>query len=731
MWNLVSRALTRGSSTKRVTSDDRWLGATVTRADEASSRFRHDRGVQEAVSRARQWVEVCARRNASACAAQPLRLYVPAKGGGAKRSWAKAVTGRKRNDYLRHPTRGPGHKAAMYAEVAGDVEEVIDHPVLHLLRTPNPWQRYAEWMHLAYYALELAGNRYWHVVMRPGKGGPSGLYTMAPQHTRPIVTADEFLAGWVYGRDGVSEAEFRPDEVLHAKHMPSLFSPYVGVGPLWAMFAEADLDAAAKASELARWRNDARPDWVLKLPPETATSAVEAIKSQINSEFRGINNRGRFLVATVADIKPLQFTAKEMEYIAGTENVERRIWAAFGVPESEVKLNDANLASSRTGSVQYLRNTIKPRICAQAEDMTETLLPLYGIEPGEMWFAYDDPVPQDEQQTAQVMVSLVGARILTRNEARAEMGYGPLDGLDEFEEPVDPFGDGGGGDTDDEAEPDKAAYAEDDPAPERRSDDDEKAAPAVGRAVVGHRVKDDRGIQFTAEQERRIARLEKAVRAWFNRLAATVTPAPDGSVDLSDRAAEFAEIVAPYIHDLFEDGAAAGLAKIGLATDDPLSVVPERAIDFLRGYNLRLAGRVTQTTVDEIKAAIGESLAEGETIVQRTDRVRTLLGDSASTRAERIARTESVRAYSHGNIEAWKGAGVKRKRWVLSTNPCELCQAMAAKFNQPVPVGEPFLRRGESIGLPDGSRVTIDYDDLDGPPAHPNCNCDLDAVLED
>jgi hypothetical protein len=99
--------------------------------------------------------------------------------------------------------------------------------------------------------------------------------------------------------------------------------------------------------------------------------------------------------------------------------------------------------------------------------------------------------------------------------------------------------------------------------------------------------------------------------------------------------------------------------------------------------------------------------------------------------AERIARTESARAYLTAREESWQEiGGVRAKRWLLSADPCPICQTMAENYRE-APVGTPFLSKGATIQLLDGTMFRNDYADMDVPPAHPQCRCSMAAVFED
>ena len=668
---------------KRKKDPTDYLAATVSMADVASSRRGGTRNnARELIARVCQDVMVCGERNGRTCANQALRLYMPK--GRSSRKWTRGVKSRTQIEYLKSRNGGPGLKSSRWAEYAGDIEEVMDHPVLDLLSNPNPFMSGTLFSQAVFQSNEWTGNAYIHCV-QPTETTVSEMWIMLPQHTWIMFSRSDVVGGYGYGRDGAIEDEFEPDEVMHHKHAPSLSNPFYGIGPLHAVFAESDIQSASVESELAMWRNGARPDWVLSVPPEASADSIKTLQSKINSEHRGPRNRGKMLVTQVTEVKPLQFTPREMEYTAGKNDVRQSIWAAFGVPESEMRLNDANLASSESGSRQYMRQTIKPRIDSYAEFLTNNLLPKFGIAPGEMWFAYDNPVVGDVNAQATRLVSLVSTNILTRNEARADLGYDAVDGGDEFREPQ---------------------------TPDMVMNDNEQAASNAAEAGVKAyadrhiHTKDDIRSSMTQAQERAVASMADAVKRVFEKQPTSVR---NGQVVMPGLEVELAEAIRPFARAFLQAGITDGAEKLAAAgIDAPMEVEPVRALEFLNQYTIRLARGISQTTQNDLRSALATGAVEGETLADMNVRVANALGESAGWRAERIARTESTRMHSEGARLGWKDNGIEQMRFILSAEPCEQCVAVAEKYQGPQPIGT------------DGMM----------PPVHPQCRCAVAPVVD-
>ena len=692
--------LARGLLEKRKRDHSDYFDATVTVSEMSKSKWFGDRGEASAlVLRAQQTALMCAERNSRVCANQILRLYIPKRSGGKRRDWTSIVP-KGRAKYLR--------KSVRYAENAGDFEEVVSHPVLDLLNAPNPIMSSVFFFQSLYMAAQMAGNGYLHCV-QPTTRGVSELWPMQPQNVWIMLDRTNYVVGYGYGRDAASERAFGADEVIHYRHAPHPRLPYMGMGPLHVAFNEADIESASTENELAMWRNGARPDYVMEAPPDTTDEQVKDLERRVNASHRGPRNKGKFLVARAIKVQPIQFTPKEMEYIAGRQDIERRIWAAFGLPESEVRMNDANLASSLTGSTQYLRQTIKPAIDSVADLLTKELLPKFGADPGEMWFAYDNCVPSDETGEANRLVALVNARILTTNEARAELNREPIEGGDEFPEPTSAFGQMPPQDSqsqsDSEMESEDGQGAETTDAEDAGTSAGEMGTKAYAdRRHLHTKDKDEYAPNVGDEQIAAMQRMTESLKEVFLRQPVDVR---GETIVLPGLEQELAAAIRPYARQFLQAGVRWGYRELSAAgVSSPFEVTPVRAMEFLNSYTISLSRGLSDTTQADLKSALSTGLGAGESLAQLNARVAGALQESAGWRAERIARTETVRSYVEGSRLAYRDNGIEKERFILSAEPCPQCVEAAAMYREPQPIGT----------------MTV--------PVHPQCRCAIAPVVD-
>lgn len=169
-------------------------------------------------------------------------------------------------------------------------------------------------------------------------------------------------------------------------------------------------------------------------------------------------------------------------------------------------------------------------------------------------------------------------------------------------------------------------------------------------------------------------------------------------------------------------------AEISVSFDELNPTVREAA----EKQTVRLAGNVSDDLNNRVSDMVREGLEKGETVGELTKRIREDTGFSKA-RAETIARTEMAQSYVDGQEVAWRESGVvQAKQWRLAPNACEFCEAVAKQFNdKPVPLGEAFYQKGDTLTGTDGGILRLDYRAITGPPLHPNDRCNLKAVRGD
>lgn len=179
------------------------------------------------------------------------------------------------------------------------------------------------------------------------------------------------------------------------------------------------------------------------------------------------------------------------------------------------------------------------------------------------------------------------------------------------------------------------------------------------------------------------------------------------------------KLTIPIFEELFLEAGNKTYEMLRLADRMSLTTEIQRLI---RANGRTFAKGVIEATNDQIRDEVVEALGKGETIGQITNRIKDVFTQAEEFRAERIARTETLRYNTSATEQAFVDSGVvEGKIWVTNPNPCEYCAEMAGKTTG---LGEIMVEKGSAIG----DRI-FDYENLPGPPLHPNCECDLYPIM--
>jgi hypothetical protein len=688
-------------------------------------------------------------------AAGEIKLYRPANGTGRRVSKSAASFLRGDGGTIR-----PAAKAMTYANEAEDIEEVTDHPALSLLRDPDPSTTSADFFTALYWFREVAGAAY----IWTGGETPTGLFLLLPQFTRVILDDKQGVTGYHYGRNDTNTATLPTSQVVASRWMPDPFNPYLGVSWVDSIKGYGDMEDAAIASEIHRWRNSAQPGSIVRVnnyTPDQMAQLAEAMKRKGGPFEAG---KVTIINGSAEDIEIIQPNSKphELNYERGIIQCEAAIYRAAGVPEPIWKMNDAIQSNAAHGSKVWMQQ-IYARQKAVASDLTEWLLPMFGVEPGEMWFAYPNPVVEDVASKATLLLAGFQAGVARVNEWRAVVGLDPVDDEDNTlgRAPVavpNLFGamsngqgkpaaeaetgsgedrggrrEGGSPGSGGDGEPEDAGDESGGKGGGNASRLGRKAGavelihvPRWGALGCGCGCAKKAGPVDEIE-----ANVFRAVQEWatdaLTRGIAGI--GADGSFDISKLAsAELEGVLRASITAAFNQGAVSFIETNGI---DAEPLTSQAARDYVEGYTFELVKGVTETMADQMRTVISAGLEKGQTINEIQQELTDRVPDVSLARAETIARTETARAAQNGSLTQAEELGFEAKTWSLSGNPCGLCEGAAAALGgKQVPIGEPFFRAGDTIAGTDGKMYTMARDVRAACELHPNCSCSSIEIQE-
>ena len=325
-------------------------------------------------------------------------------------------------------------------------QEVDNHPLLDLLYNPSPTQSQVEWFQGLYSYLLISGNNYMLSV-----GGdntpPTELYNLRPDRIQIRTGQRAMPQSYDYIIGGQIVESYEVDQATgnsKIKHI-KMFNPlddYYGMSPIQASSVDIDQHNLANKHNVNLLQNGARPSGAVIFKPKDETGGSvqlsenqrSQLQSDINSRFAGTGNAGRpMLLEGDFDWKEMGLSPKDMDFIQLKNMSAKDIALVYGVPSQLIGIPDAQTYSNFAEAKLALYNeTIIPLLDKIQGDLNEWLVPQFNDEALEL--RYDiDSIPAMAEQRRRVFESVTSGvkdGILTRNEAREQLGYEPIDGAD-------------------------------------------------------------------------------------------------------------------------------------------------------------------------------------------------------------------------------------------------------------------------------------------------------------
>lgn len=621
----------------------------------------------------------------------------------------------------------------------GNIEQVFKHPSLELIKKANPFMSQYDVFERLQSNIELRGNEYWYL----GNGKvPSIILPLQPGYVTPIPDQYEYVKIYRYKIDGAEPIDIPAANILHFKQF-NPDSDLLGFATLDAARIAADTDTFTKSYNKNYFKNNARPDIILKYPETLSPEQEQRLIDSWLQNHGGPEKQFRTAVASGGlEISALQQTQKDMEFLQGRTFNRDEIMATFRVPLSVVGITGvSSRAEADAVNASFMENTIVPKMTRIINTLNEFYLPLFPDAEG-MYFDFENPVKSDRDLELRSYDMGIKGGWLSINDVRREEDYPEIEGgetvyipfnlqpLGEpvaqktFEKPVSKLAKEIG-----EIFMKSLKEAEPEEGKQDTRTDKEKQFDAKGEYRVKQR--DERGLAYeeqfrkilnqlwTEQKKNAIKNLRVSLdqKAWRNK-----------AVNLIDKEKEVKatiDLFTPLMLSLISDEGESAAEFLGTGE---FTITPKLR-KFIEANTKKFANEITEETSSRLRSSIAAGLEAGEAIQDLEKRIMNSTAFDLP-RAEKIARTETIRAQTKSEIEVWKESGVvEAKIWYTAQDErtCPLCAPLHEKV---ISLNDTFFAKGDSHEGDNGQIIKLDYEAVDGPPLHPNCRCTLIPVVE-
>lgn len=323
---------------------------------------------------------------------------------------------------------------------------------------PNPlWSAAMLWRYSIIQYLCLGKWAWLHEF--DDQGRIVALWPLMAQHLVPVVAppgAPDYFESFRYGTRGTQGyREFKPHQITYVWR-PSQADIRQPEAPLRLANAAIVITQLLNQYDHAFLSNGGVPAHLVVTPPFEDSTARRGFRDQFNRKFGGASNAGKVAFAETTS-EPGEFgtttpTANVDVKVIGTAQKDAEINllrqakindqnVVFGVALSLLGVSsDSKYTNMQTDRENYWQGTGRNFIREFEDHVNTKLAPLMDGVKDIGWFDTSN-VPELRKPplfTEDGGIAAVGARLITRNEYRADRGLPPVEGGDEFEEPILP-----------------------------------------------------------------------------------------------------------------------------------------------------------------------------------------------------------------------------------------------------------------------------------------------------
>jgi HK97 family phage portal protein len=621
----------------------------------------------------------------------------------------------------------------LFAQAAASVpwgvregDSVMDeHPMLALIKRPNPMQARAEYFEAIITLYLLTGNAYLEGVS-PTTGPPLELWTHRPDRMKIKPGPSNVPARFVYSASG-NEIYWEVDPqtgesaILHLK----TFNPvddWYGQSPLEAAGMSIDIHNDALRWNKVLLQSDARPPGVMSYNPKDGNDTLEEgqrarIVEELDRRYSGRDSNKRpLLLEGGLEWQQLGLSPKDMDFIEAQHVTATDIAQAIGVPPQLVGIpGSQTFANYEEARLAFWEDSVIPLLYNVRDEINNWLPPKFESE-GE-YYCDLDKVPALGARRKAHFDMIQASTTMTINEKREAQGLDPVGSDGDVilvSATMLPLG-----------------FAVDDPEKEAEKELGGSIEYKLFITPDGANRQREVAIQLrlTSAFERRISpRIAKTIDSAAKAAASAVEYGRSPDKALAGHSVDIAKALGPhYLAVMRAFGKRvleAGKDMGALETKDAESEFNARIASWIQKWGAEKAKGIGDTTKLQIKTAIIKGEEAGEALPAIAKRIReTVGGQMSKVRSAVIARTETHGASVAAGDEALGAMGLDdlKREWIAVeddfTRPTHLeVNGTKRKKGQPFKVGSSSL---DHPGDPSGEAQEII-----------NCRCILAAVVE-
>ena len=588
------------------------------------------------------------------------------------------------------------------------------HPILDVYNNPNPRMSASDFIHMYGMHTEIYGETFWYLARGESTRRIKEIYLLNPDRVELKVDAGQ-VVGYVLHKANGNQVPLTVDEVYHDKKQ-NPFNEWRGLSVLEKAAVYVDTEIKTANFTLNYISNNASPSGIVTLPNMTK-DAFKQFAQQWREGYEGPENAGKTAFIrgdengkATASFQAVGATLKDIDQKVTREMAVNDVLTMLEVPKPLLGMtDDSGFGRGNLEVLELIYAKYKLEPLMKRLDRIYTELGKSFNREGAITVTHDSPVPEDKEFEHKQIKELTNL-ILTVNESRAMLDLEPINGGDELKEPK-PSLQLSSLKTAETTEPKTAKVIMKSTEVKKQDEPEDfrlrlvkinnKYAKEIKRTIT----------KFAQDQEKRvIANIKPSKKAFEEWL-----------FNVKDEAEEMAKLVLPIMNKLVDEQ---NKNTVNWITGDKYDIPREYRL----GLEVRIkqiSGIYNQETLEKLQDSLTEGQRKAETLVSLKKRVEEEYNAAAGYRADRIAKTESLRASNSITEESYKQNGFSKVEWFANPSACEFCASMDGKTKV---IGDTYNKVGDVVDGVDGGQFQLNYDDVGHPPLHPNCECSLIPV---
>lgn len=351
--------------------------------------------------------------------------------GGAKEGVELIRAGYARNVIVYRAVREIATAAASFEFVLHKgKEEIEQHPILDLLRRPNPLNGQGSFIEELFTNWLITGEMWMSKNGPMGTKEPKELWSLSPLDMRVIPGTGGLPSKYIHKKNNV-ETFFPVDQISGKSDVffLKMYDPtnyWRGMPPLRAAALAADAHNEGLNWNYNLMRKGARPSgWIKGTGGNPGPEVISRLKEWYRTTMQGSDNAGEVgIMFGGAEFVPFESNAKDMDYINGMKEFAKYVSTAFGVPIPLIDNDAATMNNMEQSKERLWTDTVIPLGKRFLDALNSWLEYFYG--PGYELKIDEDCIQALEgirQKRFDRTIKAHDGSLLTINEAREQIGF--------------------------------------------------------------------------------------------------------------------------------------------------------------------------------------------------------------------------------------------------------------------------------------------------------------------